>query len=328
MLKYPFSTTTQLFILQPYSPLTRRLAGKFPHQSSSFYPISHIYLIQPTLSLISLSTIWFSVILGLPLPLTPSTSYSMLLFTQSSSSFSTACPSHWFLFTTSITSSIPILFLRSKLGTLSFNNVPYIHGPNLTSISHHSSHITYTFPLNFNSISYLVKIPDSSLNTSKHNALLPLIVSWLLYLHSAYPPGNRSSLLLQDECHFPDPCFPVCWYFLHRLLPHIPCRQMHPPLSEPFTPEQCLWTHLPHPLHCTELFFTVVSIYVKLYDFRNCRLQRDAHDIHRYQLWFVWPLVHGCYPLVFLFSSTEYIKCFVHFWMAVVVYPRCDPSCY
>ena len=80
----------QQIICVPFLFLKRGVICGFPHQSFPFYLILCIYLIQPTL--ISCSTSWFHVILGLPLPLTPSTSYDMFIFTHSSSSFRNKCP--------------------------------------------------------------------------------------------------------------------------------------------------------------------------------------------------------------------------------------------
>ena len=75
-------------------------------------------------SLMSLSTTWLHVILGLPHPLLPSTLNDMIFFTQSSSSFHGTCPNHLnlFCFMASDTDSIPILSLSSRQ-TILFSKV-------------------------------------------------------------------------------------------------------------------------------------------------------------------------------------------------------------
>ena len=77
----------------------------------------------------------------------------MLFFTQSPSSFRNTCPSHLNQFTE--TNSIPILSLSSALGTLSVRDTVR---SNLALCS------TFTFPFSFKDTSFLVKIPDNSLN--------------------------------------------------------------------------------------------------------------------------------------------------------------------
>jgi len=69
------------------------------------------------------------VLFGLPLGLEPSTSYSILFFTQSLSSFRNTCPYHRNLFCCSINIilSIPSLSLYSLVGTLSFTLTLHIH---------------------------------------------------------------------------------------------------------------------------------------------------------------------------------------------------------
>src|SRR5271170_6618146 len=69
------------------------------------------------------------VILGLPLPLLPTTSIFLQALTQSSSAFRSTCPNHLNLprLITSTTPSTPSLFLSSTVGTLSFNVTPHIH---------------------------------------------------------------------------------------------------------------------------------------------------------------------------------------------------------
>jgi len=70
----------------------------------------------------SFCTTCFHVLFGLPLGLEPFTSYSTHFFTQSVSSFRSACPHHHNLFCCSISiiSSNPSLSLNSLLGTQSF----------------------------------------------------------------------------------------------------------------------------------------------------------------------------------------------------------------
>ena len=104
-------TTTTTICLMAISPLMRGLGSGFSHQSSPFYWSCESTLFCPE------CTTWFHVICCLPLPLTPSTSYNMLL--ESSSSFHYRCPSHLnqLLLTTSVTSSIPIFSFNSALVT-------------------------------------------------------------------------------------------------------------------------------------------------------------------------------------------------------------------
>ena len=78
----------------------------------------------------SFCTTSFHVLFGLPLGLEPFTSYSIHFFTQSVSSFRSACPYHHNLFCCSINiilSSIPSLSLNCLLGTLSFTLTLHIH---------------------------------------------------------------------------------------------------------------------------------------------------------------------------------------------------------
>ena len=72
--------------------ISRVLAGGFPHQSSPFYMILHIYLIQPTLSYTSPYDSMSPLVLLYPLNC--STFYSMFLFTQPPSSFHNTYPCH------------------------------------------------------------------------------------------------------------------------------------------------------------------------------------------------------------------------------------------
>ena len=137
-------------------------------------------------SLMSLSTTWLHVILSLPCPLLPSTS-NMIFFTQSSSSLCSTCPNHLnlFHFTASDTDSIPILSLSSALDTLSLSDTPHIHLTILISVRSNLplcsaimahillpyiiallTHVTYSFPFSSSYTSFLVKIPDNSLNLS------------------------------------------------------------------------------------------------------------------------------------------------------------------
>ena len=128
-------------------------------------------LLSPqSLSLISFSTTWFHVIFGLPLPLTLSTLYNMLLFIQSQSSFHNTRPnfSHyfnpyslpllymWYLIHQRLTahpsqhSHLCLLKLSYPLCT---NNVP-----SLTCI-HHSSHLSHA-------PSFLTSVTHPSLSRS------------------------------------------------------------------------------------------------------------------------------------------------------------------
>jgi len=69
------------------------------------------------------------VLVGLPLGLGPSTSYSVHFFTQSWSYLLNTCPYHHRLFccNTSAMSSTPSLSLSSLLGNLSFSLMPHVH---------------------------------------------------------------------------------------------------------------------------------------------------------------------------------------------------------
>jgi len=111
----------------------------FTHSHSSWLttiPICFLHLLRSMASslfnpraLQSFSTISLQVFFGLPLGLTPPTSYSIHLFTQSLSSFRNTCPYHHNLFcrSTEIMSSNPSLPLNPLLGTLSCNFTPHIH---------------------------------------------------------------------------------------------------------------------------------------------------------------------------------------------------------
>ena len=126
-------------------------------------------------------TTWLHIVLGLPFPLTPSTSYEVLFFTQSPSSFHNTSPNHlnWFHFTTSDTNSIYILSLSSALCPSEIHHTsivpssslstPILHSdPHSFPISHfHTpSHPSHTPSLNFSfkDTSFLAKISDNSLN--------------------------------------------------------------------------------------------------------------------------------------------------------------------
>ena len=128
------ATTT--VVLRPFSLHTQGLAGGSTQQPSPPLPILRIFLFQPALSLMSLSTTWLHVIFGLPRPLLPSTSNDMIFFTQSSSSFRSTRPNYLnlFRFTASDTDSIPILFFSSALGTISLSDTPHIYLTILISI--------------------------------------------------------------------------------------------------------------------------------------------------------------------------------------------------
>ena len=137
-------------------------------------PLSFTSSLFNSYSLMSLSTTWFHVVLGLPSPLLPSTSNDIIFFTQSSPSFRSTCPNHLnlFCFMASDTDSIPILSLSSALSTLSLSNTPHIHLTILISIlsnlplcsaimAHVSlphtiillTHVIYTFPFSLNDTS-------------------------------------------------------------------------------------------------------------------------------------------------------------------------------
>ena len=93
------------------------------HQSSL---ICFLHLLQSTASSLFnvqyFSTISIQVFFHLPLGLAPSTSYSILFYTQTSCSFySTFCCS------TEIMSSNPSLFLNPLLGIVSCSLMPHIH---------------------------------------------------------------------------------------------------------------------------------------------------------------------------------------------------------
>ena len=77
----------------------------------------------------SFCTTSVQVLVGLPVGLEPSTSYSIHFFTQSVSSFRNTCPHHRSLFwcSTKIILSILSLSLNSLLGTLSFTLTSHIH---------------------------------------------------------------------------------------------------------------------------------------------------------------------------------------------------------
>ena len=89
-------------------------------------------------------TISFHVLFGLPLGLEPSTSYSILFFTQSVSSFCSTCPYHRNLVCSSISiiSSIPSLSLNSLRGTLYFTLTLHIRLTISQSISRLQIYIT------------------------------------------------------------------------------------------------------------------------------------------------------------------------------------------
>ena len=96
-------TTTTTVILQPFSLLMQELTGSSIQQPLPSLPIlCHLSLsfscsLFNLHSLMSFSTTWLHVILGLPHPLLPSTLNDMIFFTQSSS-FHSTCPNHLNLF--------------------------------------------------------------------------------------------------------------------------------------------------------------------------------------------------------------------------------------
>ena len=77
----------------------------------------------------SFCTTCLHVLLGLPLGMEPSTSYSIHFFTQSVSCFRNTCPCHHNLFccSTKIILSIPTRSLNTLLGTLSVVLTLHIH---------------------------------------------------------------------------------------------------------------------------------------------------------------------------------------------------------
>jgi len=121
-----------------------------------------IFPVQCTCLTVFLHNLSLRVIFGLPLGLETSTSYSILVFTQSLSSFHNIFPYHYNMFccSTEIKSSIPRLFFNSFLLTLPFTLTSHIHltifylcrlkchliffpyRPSLTSIQHTMSHTT------------------------------------------------------------------------------------------------------------------------------------------------------------------------------------------
>ena len=102
-------------------PTYARLGRGLPTAvSSTAHAPAHPPFSNHALSCPSLPHDSIHVVLSLPLPFTPSTSYEMLFFTQSPSSFHNTRPSHLnrFCFTTSDTNSIPILSISSDTGTV------------------------------------------------------------------------------------------------------------------------------------------------------------------------------------------------------------------
>ena len=83
-----------------------------------------------------------------PRPSSPSrTSYDMLFFTQSPSSFRNPCPSHlnWFRFTTSDTNSILILSLISALHPSKMHHASIVPSSSLSAPILHSTHTICIF---------------------------------------------------------------------------------------------------------------------------------------------------------------------------------------
>jgi len=110
-----------------FHPLTSIMIINHPLSASSIYydpyhPPCSIYAPDKSFCTTSLQ-----VLFGLPLSLTPSTSYSIHFFTQSLSSFHSKCPYQCNLFccSTMITSSNPSLSFNSLLG-ISFTLMPHI----------------------------------------------------------------------------------------------------------------------------------------------------------------------------------------------------------
>ena len=111
-----YNTTTTTIVLQPFSLLTQGVgwwlltAVSSTSHAPAHPPFSNHALSCPSLLHDFTSSSAFS-------SLSPSTSYDMLFFTQSLSSFHNACPSHLnrFRFTTSDSNSIPILSVRDTL---------------------------------------------------------------------------------------------------------------------------------------------------------------------------------------------------------------------
>ena len=130
---------TALWILSGTSRVSRYQKKHSPthiyrgHQSSLICFIHPLWSMASTLfnpcAWQSFSTISLQVFFGLPLGLSPSTSYSIHFFTQSLSSFCDTCPYHRNLFhcSTAIMTSNPSLSLNSLLGILSCSFTPHIH---------------------------------------------------------------------------------------------------------------------------------------------------------------------------------------------------------
>ena len=138
------------------------------------------------ISFISPSNRALQVILGLPLPLLPTTSKFLHALTQLSTSFRSTCPNHLNLprLITSTTPSTPSLLLSSTVETLSLNVTPTsiltLHShfsafsvlprPLLT-MSHwhtplHFAHVLYTLPFCFKNMPLLVSNNANTLNCS------------------------------------------------------------------------------------------------------------------------------------------------------------------
>ena len=153
----------------------------------------------------SLSTAFTHVILGLPTPLLPSITISILLLTQSSLSFLSTWPIHLNLLRliTSSISLIPRLFLSSALVFLSLSDTPHIHLTILISallslatcsvfaakvslpiVLH--THATYTL---LNATFLFVNTPDNSLNFFQ--PLLTLLIDAMLEPPSPFSTSPR-----------------------------------------------------------------------------------------------------------------------------------------
>ena len=171
--QYMQCTTTTINFIVIYV-IYKGIGQYFQHQSSTFYLLLHIYLIQPTLSYPSPPPDSMSSLVFYLAHHPPPTTY----FSSPSHHHLSVTHLNWFILTTSVTCSISILSLSSTLGILSLWDTSHIHCSIFISVpsnrslqslwkSHYhtptpqplSVHVTYTFPFNFNDT-----IPDGPLN--------------------------------------------------------------------------------------------------------------------------------------------------------------------
>jgi len=148
---YPGEPVEEETLTHPLSWSSSDLYQFFP--SATIHSILPVQIMCLAIFLHNLS----HVLIGLPLGLEPSTSYSIHFFTQSVSSIHGTCPYHRNLFCCSICSiniisSIPSLSLNSLLGTLVFH----------LNITHPSDH-SHLCSLKCHLIFFPeVKIPENS----------------------------------------------------------------------------------------------------------------------------------------------------------------------